>query len=60
MSNIITRNRALCHAIKIRIYNEYPNVDNKTATSSYNTLLGLLFSILNQSPPGSIGREYNK
>ena len=28
--------------------------------SSCNTLLGLLFSMLDQSPPVSIGREYNK
>ena len=60
MKTNITRNLALCHAIKIKIHNEYPNVDNKTAMSSCNTLLGLLFSILDQSPPVSIGREYNK
>ena len=56
----ITRNLALCHAMKIKIHKEYPSVDNKTAMSSCNTLLGLLFSMLDQSPPVSIGREYNK
>ena len=60
MNNNITRNLALCHAIKIKIYNEYPNVDNKTAMPSCNTLLGLLFSMLVSTPPISIGREYNK
>ena len=60
MKTNITRNLALCHAIKIKIHNEYPNVDNKTAMSSCNTLLGLLFSMLDQSPPVSIGKEYNK
>ena len=56
----ITRNLALCHAIKIKIHKEYPKVDNKIAMSSCDTLLGLLFSMLDQSPPVSIGREYNK
>ena len=60
MKTKITRNLALCHAIKIKIHNEYPNVNNKTAMSSCNALLGLLFSMLDQSPPVSIGREYNK
>ena len=60
MKTNITRNLALSHAIKIEIHNEYPNVDNKTAMSSCNTSLGLLFSMLDQSPPVSIGREYNK
>ena len=60
MKNNITRNLALCHAIKIKNHNEYPNVDNKTAMSSCNTLLGLSFLMLGQSPPVSIGREYNK
>ena len=60
MKTNITWNLALCHAIKIKIGKEYPNVDNKTAMSSCNTLLGLLSSMLDQSPPVSIGREYNK
>ena len=60
MKTNITRNLALSHAIKIEIHNEYTNVDNKTAMSSCNTSLGLLFSMLDQSPPVSIGREYNK
>ena len=60
MKTNITRKLVLCHAIKIKIFNEYSNVDNKTAMSSCNTLLGLLFSMLDQSPPVSIGREYNK
>ena len=60
MKNNITRNLALCHAIKINIHNEYPHVDNKTAMSSCNTLLELLFSMLDLSPPVSIGREYKK
>ena len=60
MKTNITRNLALCHAIKIKIHNEYPNVDNKTAMSSCNTLLGLSFLMFGQSPPVSIGREYNK